>query len=121
MENPGITVSSKAIIPNVPNVVMLKYFNTNKVVINIPLISIYLQAKFIKSKNNFISSPKYSCLNRMRYFMARVTKTESTNHNRVMELVHSDKKLTQDNKEFIFNNYQGDGIGATGLFLPLNF
>lgn len=53
--------------------------------------------------------------------MARVTKTESTNHNRVMELVHSDKKLTQDNKEFIFNNYQGDGIGATGLFLPLNF
>lgn len=91
MENPGITVSSKAIIPNVPNVVMLKYFNTNKVVINIPLISIYLQAKFIKSKNNFISSPKYSCLNRMRYFMARVTKTESTNHNRVMELVHSDK------------------------------
>ncbi|WP_277903855.1 methyltransferase [Enterobacter hormaechei] len=48
--------------------------------------------------------------------MARVTKRESTNHNRVMELVHSDKQLTQDDKEFIFNNYQGDGIGATGAF-----
>jgi len=48
--------------------------------------------------------------------MARVTKRESTNHNRVMELVHSDMQLTQDDKEFIFNNYRGDGIGATGAF-----
>lgn len=48
--------------------------------------------------------------------MARVTKKESTNHNRVMELVHSDKQLTQEDKEFIFNNYKGDGIGATGAF-----
>ncbi|WPO93708.1 methyltransferase [Buttiauxella sp. HR94] len=48
--------------------------------------------------------------------MARVTKKESANHNRVMELVHSDKQLTQDDKEFIFNNYRGDGIGATGAF-----
>ncbi|WP_368894196.1 hypothetical protein [Kluyvera ascorbata] len=53
--------------------------------------------------------------------MARVTKKESTNHNKVMELVHSDKHLTQDDKEFIFNNYRGDGIGATGLSLHLNF
>lgn len=48
--------------------------------------------------------------------MARITKKESVNHNRVMELVHSDKQLTQDDKEFIFNNYKGDGIGATGAF-----
>lgn len=39
--------------------------------------------------------------------MARVTKKKSANHNRVMELVHSDKPLTQDDKEFIFNNYRG--------------
>lgn len=37
--------------------------------------------------------------------MARVTKKESANHNKVMELVHSDRQLTQDDKEFIFNNY----------------
>lgn len=48
--------------------------------------------------------------------MARVTKKESANHNKVMELVHSDRQLTQDEKEFIFNNYRGDGIGATGAF-----
>ncbi|MFC3190044.1 hypothetical protein ACFSKS_12480 [Pseudocitrobacter faecalis] len=48
--------------------------------------------------------------------MARISKKESANHNKVMELVHSDKQLTQDDKEFIFNNYQGDGIGATGAF-----
>lgn len=53
--------------------------------------------------------------------MARVTKKESTNHNRVMELVHSDKQLTQDDKEFIFNNYKGDGIGATGAFFTPEF
>jgi Predicted RNA methylase len=48
--------------------------------------------------------------------MARISKRESANHNKVMELIHSDKQLTQDDKEFIFNNYQGDGIGATGAF-----
>ncbi|HII4319470.1 hypothetical protein [Enterobacter cloacae] len=48
--------------------------------------------------------------------MARITKTESKNHNKVMELVYSDKQLSQDDKEFIFNNYKGDGIGATGAF-----
>lgn len=49
--------------------------------------------------------------------MARISKKESANHNKVMELVHSDKQLTQDDKEFIFNNYQGDGIGLRGLSL----
>lgn len=48
--------------------------------------------------------------------MARITKKESTLHIKVMDLIHSDKALTQDNKEFIFNNYKGDGIGATGAF-----
>ena len=53
--------------------------------------------------------------------MARVTKKESAKHNKVMELVHSDKQLTQDEKEFIFNNYRGDGIGATGAFFTPEF
>lgn len=48
--------------------------------------------------------------------MARVTKKESQLHLKVMELVHSDRALTEDDKEFIFNNYRGDGIGATGAF-----
>ncbi|EKD5160981.1 methyltransferase [Enterobacter cloacae] len=48
--------------------------------------------------------------------MAIITKRESTNHNRVIELVHSAKQLSQDDKDFIFNNYKGDGIGATGAF-----
>lgn len=33
-----------------------------------------------------------------------------------MELVHSDRVLTHEDKEFIFNNYKGDGVGATGAF-----
>ena len=45
--------------------------------------------------------------------MARVTKKESQLRLKVMELVHSDRQLTEDDKEFIFNNYRGDGIGAT--------
>ncbi|HDT1120308.1 methyltransferase [Enterobacter roggenkampii] len=48
--------------------------------------------------------------------MARITKKESALHIQVMGLIHSDKQLTQDDKEFIFNNYKGDGIGATGAF-----
>ncbi|CZV80744.1 methyltransferase [Enterobacter sp. JBIWA008] len=48
--------------------------------------------------------------------MARITKKESALHIQVMDLIHSDKQLTQDDKEFIFNNYKGDGIGATGAF-----
>ncbi|ENF9265589.1 methyltransferase, partial [Citrobacter freundii] len=48
--------------------------------------------------------------------MARVTKKESQLRLKVMELVHSDRQLTEDDKEFIFNNYRGDGIGATGAF-----
>lgn len=49
-----------------------------------------------------------------RYFMIRVTKKESQLHLKVMELVYSDKQLTEDDKESIFNNYNGDGIGAMG-------
>lgn len=48
--------------------------------------------------------------------MARITKKESALHIKVMDLIHSDTALTQDDKEFIFNNYKGDGIGATGAF-----
>lgn len=48
--------------------------------------------------------------------MARVTKKESQLRLKVMELVHSDRQLTEDDKEFIFNSYRGDGIGATGAF-----
>lgn len=50
------------------------------------------------------------------YFMATITKKESANHNKVMELIYSDKQLTYDDKEFFFNNYLGDGIGSTGAF-----
>ncbi|MFP2684107.1 hypothetical protein ACLETU_19045, partial [Enterobacter ludwigii] len=46
----------------------------------------------------------------------QITKKESALHIQVMDLIHSDKQLTQDNKEFIFNDYKGDGIGATGAF-----
>jgi len=48
--------------------------------------------------------------------MGKLTKKESANHNRVMELVHSDKQLTYDEKEFILQNYAGDAVGATGAF-----
>ncbi|EPE1366946.1 hypothetical protein ACSGR5_000833 [Escherichia coli] len=61
--------------------------------------------------------------------MVRVTKKKSQLHLKVMELVYSDKQLTEDDKEFIFNNYKGDGIGAMGalftsemlawVFIPL--
>lgn len=34
-----------------------------------------------------------------------------------MGLLHSDKQLTQDYKDFTFNIYRGDGIGATHAFL----
>lgn len=33
-----------------------------------------------------------------------------------MQLVHSDSPLTFEQKEFILQNYQGDGIGGTGAF-----
>lgn len=48
--------------------------------------------------------------------MARISKSESKLHEQVMELVHSDKPLTFEEKEFILWNYQGDGIGSTGAF-----
>ena len=40
---------------------------------------------------------------RVFFFMARITKKESGLHIKVMDLVYSDKQLTQDDKEFIFN------------------
>ncbi|WP_313683897.1 hypothetical protein [Pantoea sp.] len=48
--------------------------------------------------------------------MARLTKQQSKLHQQVMDLVHSDKVLTFEEKEFILQNYQGDGIGGTGAF-----
>jgi hypothetical protein len=50
------------------------------------------------------------------FFMARISKAESKLHEQVMELVHSDKPLSFEEKEFILWNYQGDGIGSTGAF-----
>lgn len=50
------------------------------------------------------------------FFMARIIKAESKLHNQVMDLVHSDKVLTFEEKEFILQNYQGDGIGSTEAF-----
>lgn len=48
--------------------------------------------------------------------MARITKNQSKLHQQVLDLVHSDKVLTFEEKEFILQNYQGDGIGSTGAF-----
>jgi hypothetical protein len=47
--------------------------------------------------------------------MSRVSKKESAHHNKVMELVYSDKQLTQVDRGFIFTNYRGDGIGLQVL------
>jgi len=48
--------------------------------------------------------------------MARLSKQQTKLHQQVLELVHSDKELTFDEKEFILQNYQGDGVGSTGAF-----
>lgn len=48
--------------------------------------------------------------------MARISKQQSKQHEQVLELVHSDSPLTFEQKEFILQNYQGDGIGSTGAF-----
>ncbi|MEN4636200.1 methyltransferase [Pantoea agglomerans] len=48
--------------------------------------------------------------------MARLTKQETKLHQQTLDLVHSDKILTFDEKEFILQNYQGDGVGGTGAF-----
>lgn len=37
--------------------------------------------------------------------MAKLSKTETRNHNKALELIHSDKSLTWDDKEFIFRNW----------------
>lgn len=46
--------------------------------------------------------------------MSRVSKKESAHHNKVMELVYSDKQLTQVDRGFIFTNYRGGRYRATG-------
>ncbi|WP_288492969.1 methyltransferase [uncultured Pantoea sp.] len=48
--------------------------------------------------------------------MARISKQQSKLHDQVMQLVHSDSPLNFEQKEFILQNYQGDGIGGTGAF-----
>ena len=48
--------------------------------------------------------------------MTRLSKQQTKLHQQVLELVHSDKQLTFEEKEFILQNYQGDGIGSTGAF-----
>ncbi|KEA51849.1 methyltransferase [Mangrovibacter sp. MFB070] len=48
--------------------------------------------------------------------MGKLTKKETKLHQQVMDLVHSDRQLTFEEKEFILNNYAGDAVGATGAF-----
>jgi hypothetical protein len=48
--------------------------------------------------------------------MAKLTKKETKLHQQALDLVHSDKPLTFEEKEFVLQNYCGDGIGATGAF-----
>ncbi|QXN69020.1 putative DNA packaging enzyme large subunit [Escherichia phage vB_EcoM_Skers] len=48
--------------------------------------------------------------------MARLSKQEQKLHDRVMELINSDRPLTYEEKEFCYNNYHGDGLGGSGAF-----
>lgn len=49
--------------------------------------------------------------------MAKLTKKESKQHQAVMDLIYSDRVLTWDERIFIYDNYKGDGIGATRCLL----
>lgn len=49
--------------------------------------------------------------------MAKLTKKESKQHQQVMDLIYSDKVLTFDERLFVFENYKGDGVGATRCVL----
>jgi hypothetical protein len=51
--------------------------------------------------------------------MAKLTKNETKLHQQALDLIHSDKVLTFDECEFIFDNYCGDAIGSTGAFFTL--
>lgn len=48
--------------------------------------------------------------------MAKLTKKETKLHQQALDLVHSGKTLTFDEKEFVLQNYCGDGIDANGAF-----
>ncbi|MHA3545994.1 class I SAM-dependent methyltransferase [Yersinia enterocolitica] len=52
--------------------------------------------------------------------MGKLTKKETKNHQHALDLIYSDKVLTFDECEFIFDNYAGDAIGATGAFFTPN-
>ncbi|ECF2231851.1 methyltransferase [Salmonella enterica subsp. enterica serovar Kentucky] len=52
--------------------------------------------------------------------MAKLTKNETKLHQQALDLIHSDKVLTFDECEFIFDNYCGDAIGSTGAFFTPN-
>lgn len=48
--------------------------------------------------------------------MGKLTKKETKLHEQVMELVHSDRELKHEKKEFSLQNYAGDVVGSTGAF-----
>lgn len=48
--------------------------------------------------------------------MAKLTKQQSKLHQQTLDLIHSDSILNFEQKEFILQNYYGDGIGSTGAF-----
>lgn len=48
--------------------------------------------------------------------MGKLTKKETKLHQQVMELVHSDRVLKYEEKEFILQNYAGDAVGSTGAY-----
>lgn len=47
--------------------------------------------------------------------MAKLSKADANNHNRAMDLVNSDKKLTEDEKEFILNKYNPNATNLTSI------
>lgn len=49
--------------------------------------------------------------------MAKLTKNETKLHQQALDLIHSNKVLTFDECESIFDNYCGDAIGSTGARL----
>ncbi len=52
--------------------------------------------------------------------MGKLTKKETKYHQQSLDLIHSDKVLTLEECEFIFDNYAGDAIGSTGAFFTPN-
>lgn len=59
---------------------------------------------------------KYPYLNCTGIDYGKINKKGNEITSAVIDLVHSDRALTYDEKEFILLNYAGDAVGSTGAF-----